>query len=56
MFLSVEVTTTVPNTTTHFASPAGPAGNSDTERQKTSNVYVKLRQMETMLLFLCTCT
>nr|XP_034304155.1 hemicentin-1 isoform X3 [Crassostrea gigas] len=35
--LHVEVTTTVPNTTTHFASPAGPAGNSDTERQKTND-------------------
>lgn len=44
--MSVEVTTTVPNTTAHFASPAGPAENSDTERQKTGSVSVKLRQIE----------
>lgn len=41
--MSVEITTTVLTTTAHFESPAGPAGNSDTERQGSGTVSVRLR-------------
>lgn len=43
--MSVEVTTTVPTTTAHYAPPAGPAGNLDPERQgyRSGTVSVRLR-------------